>query len=75
MWGIGREREVWTLTSVTDAELTFDRVGMHVGELGLFEARGQIDRITGSYVKDREMSFLGDRREERGDCKPAAAKF
>jgi hypothetical protein len=71
-WGMGENREVWRVGSVSPVAITFKRVSYSAPGTGkLFDATGSIDRVSGQFLRDRGYSpYLPG-----GLCKPAEAKF
>jgi hypothetical protein len=75
-WGTGEHRERWRLDRVSPAEITFKRVLQDWPPYGsrtqptFFDADGHIDRVTGDYSR-----WIDGAHTEKGQCKPAEAKF
>ena len=79
-WGAGANRRVWRLDKVSPTEIIFKRVGDYdegggftTGPHGLFDAEGQIDRVSGRFSLSipNGAPFI----DPQGACSPAAAKF
>jgi hypothetical protein len=69
-WGMGENREVWRVDSVSSVQISFARVsGTGTGKF--FDATGSIDRVSGWFSRDQGIYPY----PPRGQCAPAVPKF